>query len=154
MTSQHSLLPNYTVVYTVALMALGKNIKHLRELTLISRPALAKAIGAESQQLIYALESRDSKRSELATKLSEHFGVAVATLLEADLTGIDKKELRALQKTYQESYRVAVSPSSLALLAKYNGSPAVVRKAIDDLCDLPVEDVEKVAALIAAFKGT
>ncbi|OXS92655.1 helix-turn-helix transcriptional regulator [Pandoraea apista] len=70
-------------------MALGKNVQHLRLLRGESRPELARQIGIESQQPIYALERRDSTHSELAPSLAKHFGVDLDTLLTEDLTQID-----------------------------------------------------------------
>lgn len=74
-------------------MALGRNIKTLRNLLGITRPELAHALGLDpqkGQQRIYALEERDSSKSDLAPALSTHFAVPLHMLLEEDLTDIDK----------------------------------------------------------------
>lgn len=67
-------------------MALGKNVEHLRTLRSMSRGAVARAIGLDDDQPIYALEKRDSKRSNLAPALAKLFEVSLEALLEEDLS--------------------------------------------------------------------
>ena len=74
-------------------MALGKNVEHLRTLRAMSRGAVARAIGLEDDQPIYALEKRDSKRSNLAPALAKLFSVSLESLLEDDLTSLTAAEI-------------------------------------------------------------
>lgn len=74
-------------------MALGKNVEHLRTLRAMSRGAVARAIGLEDDQPIYALEKRDSKRSNLAPALAKLFSVSLESLLEDDLTSLTAVEI-------------------------------------------------------------
>lgn len=76
-------------------MALGKNVEHLRNLRAMSRGAVARAIGLDDDQPIYALEKRDSKRSNLAPALAKLFGVGLESLLEDDLTSLTAAEIGA-----------------------------------------------------------
>lgn len=79
-------------------MALGKNVEHLRTLRAMSRGAVARAIGLEDDQPIYALEKRDSKRSNLAPALAKLFQVSLEALLEDDLSQLSESQLLALQE--------------------------------------------------------
>lgn len=76
-------------------MALGKNVEHLRNLRAMSRGAVARAIGLDDDQPIYALEKRDSKRSNLAPSLAKLFSVSLESLLEDDLTSLTAAELNS-----------------------------------------------------------
>lgn len=76
-------------------MALGKNVEHLRTLHSMSRGAVARAIGLEDDQPIYALEKRDSKRSNLAPALAKLFQVSLESLLSDDLTSLSADEIGA-----------------------------------------------------------
>ncbi|MGO4811116.1 hypothetical protein AB4156_16260 [Cupriavidus sp. 2MCAB6] len=76
-------------------MALGKNVEHLRNLRSMSRGAVARAIGLEDDQPIYALEKRDSKRSNLAPALAKLFQVSLESLLGDDLTSLSAEEIGA-----------------------------------------------------------
>lgn len=76
-------------------MALGKNVEHLRTLRAMSRGAVARAIGLEDDQPIYALEKRDSKRSNLAPALAKLFQVSLESLLDSDLTMLTLTEIEA-----------------------------------------------------------
>lgn len=61
-------------------MALGKRVQELREAAGEDYPTLAKAIGT-SPQTISAIEKRDSKRSEFAPAIAEHYKVVLHWLL-------------------------------------------------------------------------
>lgn len=74
-------------------MALGKNVEHLRNLRSMSRGAVARAIGLVDDQPIYALEKRDSKRSNLAPALAKLFHVSLESLLGDDLTSLSGDEI-------------------------------------------------------------
>ncbi|QBP10448.1 hypothetical protein [Cupriavidus metallidurans] len=76
-------------------MALGKNIEHLRNLRGMSRGTVARGIGLDDDQPIYALEKRDSKRSNLAPALAKLFAVSLESLLEDDLTSLTAAEIGA-----------------------------------------------------------
>ncbi|AOJ07616.1 helix-turn-helix transcriptional regulator [Burkholderia mayonis] len=132
-------------------MALGKNVARLRTLTGETRPDLARAIGIESQQPIYALESRDSSRSDLAPKLAKHFRVDLNVLLEADLTRLDDAGLDELRRSRKTP---AGSGKSSHVQARFDAAPELIQQAVRDLLELPIADAEKVAALIAAFRGS
>lgn len=67
-------------------MALGKNIAHLRKTAGMTRPELARRIGLDNAQVIYALETRDSARSDYAPALAAALGVPLEALLTQDLT--------------------------------------------------------------------
>src|SRR5579871_1759092 len=67
-------------------MALGKNIEHLRKAAGMNRTELARKIGLDNSQAIYALETRDSARSDYAPALAKVFGVSLDALLSQDLT--------------------------------------------------------------------
>lgn len=136
-------------------MALGKNIRRLRELAGIGRPALARAIGIDSQQPIYAIEKRDSSTSDLAPSLAKHFGIDLDVLLTEDLSGIDVLMWRTLQTLYKPSdpARAPLDPKASEVAEKYQTSSEPLKRAVDDLLDLSSDDAAKVAALIAAFKN-
>lgn len=74
---------------------LGHNVKHLRELLKLPRSAVAAGIGIDDDQAIYALESRNSVRSEFAPALAVYFSVDLAILTTEDLTGLSIEEVRA-----------------------------------------------------------
>lgn len=74
-------------------MALGKNIEHLRKLSGYTRRSVARGIGLEDDQALYALESRDSARSEFAPALARFFSVDLEALITRDLTKYSKEEL-------------------------------------------------------------
>lgn len=77
-------------------MALGKNIQHLRKLKKLSRPKLAAAIGLQNDQAIYALEKRDSVRSELTPGLAAYFQVPMEILVTQDLSTMSLEEISKL----------------------------------------------------------
>jgi SOS-response transcriptional repressor LexA/DNA-binding XRE family transcriptional regulator len=77
-------------------MALGKNIEYLRTLMGMKRPDVARGIGVDNDQAIYAIESRDSRRSEFAPELARFFGVPLDALLEENLVGMPLAEIKAL----------------------------------------------------------
>ncbi|AOJ69155.1 MULTISPECIES: helix-turn-helix transcriptional regulator [Burkholderia] len=131
-------------------MALGKNIARLRALTGETRPDLARAIGIESQQPIYALETRDSSRSDLAPKLARHFRVGLNVLLEDDLTHLDSAGLDALRRSRKPSPGLG---KKMKIQEQFDAAPGSIQQAVRDLLELPIADAEKVAALIAAFRG-
>lgn len=92
-------------------MALGQNIKALRTLLGTSRPELATAIGLDpqkGQQRIYALEERDSSKSDLAPALATHFGVSLRALIEDDLSGIDRDAYSQMVKDTQDGLHTLV----------------------------------------------
>ncbi|AIO67275.1 helix-turn-helix transcriptional regulator [Burkholderia oklahomensis] len=132
-------------------MALGKNVARLRTLTGETRPDLARAIGIESQQPIYALESRDSSRSDLAPKLAKHFQIDLNVLLEDDLTHLDNAGLDALRRSRKPP---PGSGKKVKIQEQFEAAPEPIQQAVRDLLDLPIADAEKVAALIAAFRGS
>jgi transcriptional regulator with XRE-family HTH domain len=74
-------------------MALGKNIEHLRTLLGFSRGVVARSIGLDDDQPLYALEKRDSRRSNLAPALAKFFNVPLEALLEHDLTKLTSADL-------------------------------------------------------------
>lgn len=131
-------------------MALGKNIRRLRELRNETRPALARAIGIDSQQPIYALEKRDSTMSELAPRLAAHFDVDLQVLLEKDLANITNDQLEALRTSKNfpsDGSRISDLTSRLE-----RTSPEMLT-AVSDLLDLAPADAAKVIVLIRAFRG-
>jgi SOS-response transcriptional repressor LexA len=80
-------------------MALGKNIEHLRTQAGLGRPDLARRIDPDNAvqlaQAIYALETRDSVRSEYATALAEVFQVSLRALLDENMTDLSLDEIRS-----------------------------------------------------------
>lgn len=79
-------------------MALGKNVQHLRKLAGVPRKAVARAIGLEEDQAIYAMETRDSVRSEFAPALAKYFELSLETLLTQDLTEMSGEEIEAMRR--------------------------------------------------------
>lgn len=76
-------------------MALGKNIEHLRNELKLTRIAVAKAIGRDDDQAIYALETRDSNRSDMAPALAKFFEVDLEALVTQNLVGMKIAKIRA-----------------------------------------------------------
>lgn len=112
-------------------MALGHNIKALRTLLGQSRPDLANALGLDpqkGQQRIYALEERDSSKSDLAPALATHFAVPLHTLIEDDLTGIDRETYAHLVTETQDGLHKLVEEDGDVLgNAVRNLSPRAMR---------------------------
>ncbi|UNI72061.1 hypothetical protein PhiBP821_21 [Burkholderia phage PhiBP82.1] len=131
-------------------MALGKNVARLRTLTGETRPDLARAIGIESQQPIYALEKHDSSRSDLAPQLAKHFRVDLNVLLEDDLSRLDSAGLDALRRSRKPPVGAG---KKVKIQERFDAAPESIQQAVRDLLELPIADAEKVAALIAAFRG-
>ena len=75
---------------------LGHNVLHLRKLLDLTRPEIARAIGIDDDQQIYALEARNSSRSDLAPQLADFFGVDLETLLTQDLSVLTLAQIRDL----------------------------------------------------------
>ncbi|WP_250489955.1 S24 family peptidase [Caballeronia sp. INML2] len=95
-----------TIVYTMRTMSLGKNVKHLRALADIALEPLAEALGLEraaGRQKIYALEKRESRKSDIASDLARYFGFPVERLLSEDLTSLTKDEWLAIRSAYYHS---------------------------------------------------
>ncbi|MGF6764027.1 transcriptional regulator with XRE-family HTH domain [Paraburkholderia sp. GAS33] len=84
-------------------MALGKNVQRLRELLEMTRPQFAEALGLDHNgpQKIYALETRDSKRSDLATRIAHYFGITTEALIDHDLGNVDMSGWAALKAQVQ-----------------------------------------------------
>ncbi|MCW3657568.1 helix-turn-helix domain-containing protein [Burkholderia cenocepacia] len=119
-------------------MALGQNIKALRTLLGTSRPELATAIGLDpqkGQQRIYALEERDSSKSDLAPALATHFGVSLRALIEDDLSGIDRDAYSQMVKDTQDGLHTLVEEVGDVLgNAVRNLSPGTM-KLVKELMD-------------------
>lgn len=64
-------------------MAIGKNVRALRERKGLTFDAVARAVGTDAQA-ISQMEKRDSKTSNYAVKLAEFFGVDLADLMSED----------------------------------------------------------------------
>lgn len=92
-------------------MALGKNVQHLRKLAGLPRKTVARAIGLEEDQAIYAMETRDSVRSEFAPALAKYFGLSLEVLLTKDLTELDAAGVERLKR---QEYAAAGGASKLA----------------------------------------
>lgn len=67
-------------------MALGKNVKTLRERRGWTLKDLSKRSGGVPAGSIGALEVRDSARSEFAVRLAQALGVDVSDLMDGDVT--------------------------------------------------------------------
>jgi transcriptional regulator with XRE-family HTH domain len=141
------------LLFMVDDMALGRNIRRLRDLLGETRPALARAIGIASQQPIYALEMRDSVRSDLAPVLAKHYGLDLEVLLTHDLSMLSADELNLLKEKSTGPRGSLPGAKAREVAEKYSASDSPLRKAVDDLLDLSPADAAKVAALIAAFKN-
>lgn len=70
-------------------MALGKNVKRLREARGLTLHAVAVSVGTDYQN-IFNLEKRDSKMSTFAPALAEFFGVRLDRLLSEDFAPVDE----------------------------------------------------------------
>lgn len=95
-----------TIVYTMAAMSLGNNVKHLRALADIALEPLAEALGLEraaGRQKIYALEKRGSKKSDIASDLARYFGFPVERLLSEDLTALTRDEWLEIRNAYLDA---------------------------------------------------
>lgn len=90
-------------------MSLGKNVKHLRSLAGIALEPMAEAMGMEraaGRQKIYALETRGSRKSDIASDLAKYFGVPVETLLNEDLTTLTLESWGAIKaETFQRAHQ-------------------------------------------------
>lgn len=107
-------------------MALGKNIEHLRALHGMSRGAVARAIGLDDDQPIYALEKRDSKRSNLAPALAKLFRVGLEELLSDDLTSLTSVQVAAgLQLPSSGSAEHPLADELLATYGQLNSESKV-----------------------------
>lgn len=87
-------------------MNLGKNVKRLRALSGIALEPMAEAMGmdrAAGRQKIYAIEKRESRKSEIAPALAEYFGLPLSTLLSTDLSEITQEDWDALKREFNES---------------------------------------------------
>lgn len=114
-------------------MALGKNIQYLRELSGLTRIAVARGVGKDNDQPIYALETRDSSRSDMAVDLAGFFKVDLQVLLTHDLAGMTLEEIRALRPNGTPNQ--AAPP--LKLVPVHQGEPGLV----------PVEEIIRLMAL-------
>jgi len=119
-------------------MALGRNIKALRTLLGYSRPQLAEALGLDpqkGQQRIYALEERDSTKSDLAPALSTFFAVKLHALLEDDLTLIDRAIYSGMvDETQNDLHKLVEEDGDVLGVSVRNLSPAtkhLVQQLID-----------------------
>lgn len=65
-------------------MSLGKNIGKLVQARRLSYGEVARGIGIEDAQPIWALVKRNSKKSEFAGRLATYFGVPVERLIADD----------------------------------------------------------------------
>lgn len=136
-------------------MALGRNIKALRTLVGMSRPELAAALGLDpqkGQQRIYALEERDSSKSDLAPALATHFGVKLRALLEDDLALIDRAVYsRMVEQTQNDLHKLVEEEGDVLGNAVRGLSPTskhLVQQLIDaeysgELTDGMVEALQK-----------
>lgn len=117
-------------------MALGKNIKHLRELKGLARIDLARAAGKDDDQPIYALEKRDSTKSDMAPDLAKFFGVDLEILTREDLTGLSLEEIKALSSASSEekekarTLKLVPAPEIIDLISLYEQATAEGRKQI------------------------
>lgn len=93
MEVNYCLWTEYTNVYTFAPMALGKNVKFLRELKNLTYEAVGSAVGTDGQN-IFNLEKRDSKVSKFAPELAKFFDIDLNLLTTADLSTLNPDELR------------------------------------------------------------
>jgi len=87
-------------------MTLGKNVKRLRELAGVALEPMAEAMGmdrAAGRQKIYALEARASKKSEIAPKLAEYFGISLDSLLSEDLSQLSLEDWEARKSAHHRS---------------------------------------------------
>jgi transcriptional regulator with XRE-family HTH domain len=119
-------------------MALGRNIKALRTLVGLSRPELAAALGLDpqkGQQRIYALEERDSSKSDLAPALATHFAVKLHALLEDDLTLIDRAVYsHMVEQTQNDLHKLVEEEGDVlgnAVRGLSPGSKRLVQQVID-----------------------
>lgn len=107
-------------------MSLGENIAHLRRLKKLTRPDVARGIGIEDQQPIYALETRKSTRSEFAPALAKFFGVELNVLVTEDLTGLTLEQIEAMSRPSHARDRRASTADSAT--AKANAEIAFSKK--------------------------
>lgn len=110
MEVNYCLWTDYTNVYTFAPMALGKNVKFLRELKNLTYEAVGSAVGTDGQN-IFNLEKRDSKVSKFAPELAKFFDVDLHLLTTADLSTLSPNELAGMKE-------------KLRLVESNGGSPA------------------------------
>lgn len=91
-------------------MALGQNIKRLREAQGLTQDELAvKAGGKVTQGIIAALEKRDSKASQYAANIAAALGVSVDALLTGEGQPPERSAVPAL------------NPKQQALLGLFDG---------------------------------
>lgn len=91
-------------------MALGHNIKRLREAQGLTQEELAvKAGGKVTQGIVAALEKRDSKASQYAARIAAALGVSVDELLTGE------------SQPPNQSAASALAPRQQAFLALLNG---------------------------------
>lgn len=83
-------------------MALGQNIKRLREAQGLTREELAvKTGGKVTQGIITALEKRDSKASQYAAQIAAALGVSVDVLLTGEGQPVEKPSAPTLTPKHQ-----------------------------------------------------
>lgn len=83
----------------------------------MSRGAVARAIGLEDDQPIYALEKRDSKRSNLAPALAKLFAVSLESLLQDDLTALSAVDVSTTLDQPQTKFEKEAGQSDALLSA-------------------------------------
>lgn len=145
-------------------MALGRNVKALRTLLGLSRPELAVALGLDpqkGQQRIYALEERDSSKSDLAPALATHFGVKLLALLQDDMTLYDRRAYSALvEETHGDLHKLVEEDGDTlgnAVRALPPETKRLVQTLIDaeysgELTDTIVETLQKTLDLTLDLK--
>lgn len=114
---------------------LGKNVLHLRAMRGLTRRVVADAIGIDDDQPIYALESRNSTRSEHAPALAKFFNVDLELLITRDLTGMTWEEIAQLSQESKLRPEGARDP--------FANRPRAVTEILHRQGDLNGEDVLK-----------
>jgi transcriptional regulator with XRE-family HTH domain len=118
-------------------MALGKNVKLLREARGLTYEAVGKAVGTDGQN-IFNLEKRGSKVSKFAPALAQFFGVDLEVLTTKDLSYLSPEALRDFgrNEAHQESgeYEVSqvnkVSKTAMRVAVAFDQLESVQKKII------------------------
>jgi phage repressor protein C with HTH and peptisase S24 domain len=119
-------------------MSLGKNVKRLRELSGIALEPLAEMLGLEraaGRQKIYAMEKRDSKKSDIAGLLAHQFGISMESLLQDDLSTLtfpEWEKMRAEKAERRRQALLAISESEQALADLEARREEIVREMYGD----------------------
>lgn len=137
---QHLCLPTVQRLFSVELMALGKQIAFYRNKLRLTLEELSE-LSHVDVGTIHALEKRDSQRSKYASAIAKGLGLSTERLLEE---GVDWLE----QGQAGHDYRVVQSSASLAPVVTTKVALAHLAERLDRL---PNDRRETVSYMLAGF---